>query len=220
MDTDSQAGNKQGIWRSAVALGLVAIVGTGLLVFVEALTRPRIADQQSLAAIKQLRQVINPRLFDNDLQNDQIIIADSGWFSQGQAVTIYRARKGSEPVAAIFKLFTEDGYNGKIHLLIGILADGSISGVRVISHKETPGLGDAIEIRKSDWIRGFTGKSLHQDSEQKWAVKKDGGQFDQFTGATITPRAIVQMINKTLEYFKLNQEHIFSRTTVQQDSQE
>lgn len=215
MDTDSQTGNKRNIWRSAMALGLVAVLGTGLLVSVETLTRQRIADQQSQATIRQLGQVINPELFDNVLQNDQISISDPDWFPKGQAVTIYRARKGSEPVAAIFKLFTEEGYNGNIHLLIGIRADGNISGVRVISHKETPGLGDAIESRKSDWILDFSGKSLNQDSDQSWAVEKDGGQFDQFTGATITPRAIVQMVKKTLAYFELNQEQIFSRPSAQ-----
>ena len=123
--------------------------------------------------------------------------------------TAYRARLQGEPVAVIFNSVAPDGYNGKIHLLVGVNIDASLAGVRVVKHAETPGLGDAIEIRKSPWIRGFDGKSLNNPDQAGWRVKRDGGEFDQLTGATITPRAIVAAVRNTLLYYQQNADMIF-----------
>ncbi|HMB60261.1 MAG TPA: electron transport complex subunit RsxG [Xanthomonadales bacterium] len=196
-------------WRSALALGLVAIIGTALLSGVNYFTRPLIEEQERRAVLEQLGQVIAPVRYNNDLHDDQYSFTDTTWFSSGQSITVYRARMDTNPVAAVFKLAATEGYNGKINLLIGINLDGSIAGVRVISHKETPGLGDAIEIARSDWVLNFDGKSLESPGGTGWAVKRDGGEFDQFTGATITPRAIVKTVKTTLEYFSARKETVF-----------
>jgi electron transport complex protein RnfG len=121
----------------------------------------------------------------------------------------YRARRAGQPVAVILRFAAVDGYSGEIGLLAGIEADGRLAGVRVTSHRETPGLGDAIEIGKSDWIRAFDGKSLNAPPAADWAVRRDGGVFDQFTGATITPRAVVRAVRAALEYHERNRDALY-----------
>ncbi len=103
-----------------------------------------------------------------------------------------------------------DGYSGNIRLLVGVQADDTLSGVRVVAHRETPGLGDAIDEQRSDWVYGFDGKSLGNPPLAKWAVRKDGGHFDQLTGATITPRAIVRAVRRTLLYYRANREALYA----------
>jgi len=198
------------LWRGALTLGLVAMLGTGLLAGVNHLTRQRIENQERRAALVKLGQLLPFGRYDNALQEDSYSFRDSAWFGSGQAITVYRARMDSEPIAAIFRLAATDGYNGDINLLIGINLDGSLTGVRVLSHKETPGLGDPIETARSNWILKFSGRSLSNPGKDGWAVKSDGGEFDQFTGATITPRAVVKAVRMTLEYFAANKDLIFA----------
>jgi electron transport complex protein RnfG len=198
----------KGMIRSAAALGLVAIAGTGLLTGVDFLTADRIAAQERRVILEQLGQII-PEQYDNQLLDDQFTFRDEPCFPNGQEVIAYRARQQGEPRAVILKFNAVNGYNGNITLLAGINSNGSLRGVRIISHKETPGLGDAIEIEKSDWALDFSGKSLNNPEPGKWAVKRDGGEFDQFTGATITPRAVVDAVRLALEYFEANREYLF-----------
>ena len=195
------------ILKSAAALGLVAVIGTSLLTGVDVLTADRIAAQERRVILEQLGQII-PREYDNSLLEDRIVFSDENHFPKSQLVTAYRARLKNQPVAVVLKFNAVNGYNGNISLLAGINADGTLRGVRVISHKETPGLGDAIEIEKSNWINGFTGKSLKNPEPGLWTVKRDGGAFDQFTGATITPRAVVDAVKLALEYFDLQREYL------------
>ncbi len=122
---------------------------------------------------------------------------------------VYRARLQGKPVAAIFNSIAPNGYSGKIHLLVGVYIDGKIAGVRAVKHAETPGLGDALEVQKSRWILAFNGKSLDNPIRKRWLVKRDGGVFDQFTGATISPRAVVQAVKNTLLYYRQNADTIF-----------
>lgn len=197
-----------GVFRSAAALGLVALAGTALLTAVNWLTADRIAEQERRVVLEQLGKII-PEQFDNPLLDDRITLMDEIFFPRGQQVTVWRARSQGKPLAAILKFSAVNGYNGNITLLAGINADGSLRGVRVISHKETPGLGDAIEIEKSNWVLGFAGKSMKNPEENKWKVKREGGEFDQFTGATITPRAVVDAVRLALEYFDAHQEILF-----------
>jgi len=211
MDSKQERGQSSSVWRSAVSLGLVAIIGTGLLAGVNQLTRERILEQERRAILAQLGQLIPPGEYDNALHEDFYTFTDKAWFPSGQSVTAYRARLQSEPVAIVLKLAATGGYNGNINLLVGINVDGSLSGVRVASHKETPGLGDAIETAKSDWISGFSGRSLEDPNEQGWMVKRDGGEFDQFTGATITPRAVVKAVHLALKFFAANREKVFQQ---------
>jgi electron transport complex protein RnfG len=202
------AGNHRLI-RSAASLATVAIIGTTLLAGVNELTAERIAEQERRVVLEQLGQIISPDRYDNRLQEDLIVVEDESYFPRGQSVTVYRARQDGEPTALVMKLAAVNGYNGMIRLLVGINADGSLSGVRVASHKETPGLGDAIEIERSDWVLGFNQRSLQDPSNPGWAVKRDGGKFDQFTGATITPRAVVEAVRLALEYYQRNQALLF-----------
>jgi len=196
------------ILKSAAALGFVAVIGTSLLTGVDALTADRIAAQERRVILEQLGQII-PREYDNSLLEDRMVFSDENHFPKGQLVTAYRARLNNKPVAVVLKFNAVSGYNGKIALLAGINFDGTLRGVRVISHKETPGLGDAIEVEKSNWINDFEGKSLKKPESSLWAVKRDGGSFDQFTGATITPRAVVDAVKLALEYFETNRQFLF-----------
>ncbi len=201
---------KHQILRSAASLGLVAIIGTTLLTGVDHITADRIAAQERRVILEQLGQIIPPQRYDNELQDDRISLRDERYFPNGQAVTAYRARQQGQPVAVILKFAAVNGYNGNIQLLAGIEADGRLAGVRVVSHKETPGLGDAIESEKSDWVLGFDGRTLNDPAPTGWAVRRDGGEFDQFTGATITPRAVVEAVHSALEYYEQNRELLFS----------
>ncbi len=198
----------KGMLRSAAALGLVAIVGTSLLTGVDYLTADRIAAQERRVILEQLGQLI-PQQYDNQLLDDHFTFRAEPYFPNGQEVIAYRARLQGDPQAVVLKFNAVNGYNGNITLLAGINSDGSLRGVRIISHKETPGLGDAIEIEKSDWALSFSGKSLSNPEPDKWAVKRDGGVFDQFTGATITPRAVVDAVRLALEYFNAKHEYLF-----------
>jgi len=196
------------VLRSAAALGLIALIGTVLLTTVDHFTADRIAEQERRVVLEQLGQII-PEDHDESLLDDRIIITDENFFPNGQQVTVWRARRQGVPQAAIFKFNAVKGYNGDITLLAGINRDGRLRGVRVIAHRETPGLGDAIEIEKSPWIREFSGKSLDRPAPDKWAVRRDGGEFDQFTGATITPRAVVDAVRMALQYYDANRESLF-----------
>ena len=202
------------IMRSMGALGLVAILGTALLAGVHDLTAERIAEQERRVVLEQLGQVLPAEQYDNTLQDDLFFLSDELHFPGGQQVTAYRARKQGAPVAVILRFSTSSGYNGNIGLLAGIQTDGRLTGVRVTTHKETPGLGDAIEVEKSDWILAFNDRSLQNPEKNGWAVKRDGGAFDQFTGATITPRAIVNAVHAALEFFNDNREMLFEHPAI------
>lgn len=198
------------ILKSAAALGLVAVIGSALLTVVYHLTADRIEAQERQVVKQQLSRILPPGQYDNELQDDRVAFRDEAHFPQGQTVTAYRARAAGKPVALIFRFRAVNGYNGDIQLLAGVYGDGSLAGVRVIAHKETPGLGDGIEEEKSDWVLGFEGKSLTRPEPAGWAVRRDGGDFDQFTGATITPRAIVDAVHSALEYFDQHQDELFN----------
>lgn len=197
---------------SSALLGLFAIVGTTLLALTYNSTADQIAENERLAVLKGLHSLIPPAQHDNDLFTDTVQIHDKKLSRLKAPVTVYRARKNGKPVAAIISSVAPDGYNGSIHLLVAIRTDGRLAGVRVAKHRETPGLGDAIDERKSAWIHSFDGKSLGNPPVEQWRVKRDGGQFDQFTGATITPRAVVKAVRNTLEYFTRNRDTLFDRS--------
>jgi electron transport complex protein RnfG len=148
------------------------------------------------------------------LLTDKIELSDEASFRHPDPVMVYRARMDDKPVAALMIVTAPDGYNGDIKILIAIDVSGVILGVRVISHRETPGLGDPIEIERSDWILSFNDKSLINPRDEGWAVRRDGGEFDQFTGATITPRAVVKAVHNTLLYFEANNKVLFETAPI------
>lgn len=186
--------------KSAVLLSLFVIVGIVFLLITKLVTHSAI-EKAKLEEMKEaFNQVISEKDYDNSPFEDKKIIVNPTAFKTHLPITIYRARKQNTPVALIIETIAPDGYSGNIKIMIAIKIDNRISGVRVLEHKETPGLGDKIEIRKDNWITRFNGINLRDDNLASWRVKKDGGQFDQFTGATITPRAVVGAIRNTLSY--------------------
>jgi len=193
---------------AATILGLFSALGMGLVTWVHHSTAARIEENQRQTLLHSLQNLIPSDHYDNDLLADvlEISLSEPGL----KPVTVYRARKSGKPVAAVFSTVALDGYSGEISLLVAVKADGSLAGVRVLAHKETPGLGDLIDDNKSLWILAFNGLSLGNPPEKFWKVKRDGGSFDQFTGATVTPRAVVKAVKKTLLFVKANQETVFS----------
>ncbi|MDI1275947.1 electron transport complex subunit RsxG [Methylobacter sp.] len=159
---------------------------------------------------KSLEEVVPAALYDNDVLQDTLTIPSAEYNIGINETTVYIAKKSGQVSAVCFKFTAPDGYSGAINMIMGIDRDGNILGVRVLSHKETPGLGDKIEVAKSDWILKFVGRSLDNLAPAKWAVKKDGGEFDQFAGATITPRKSVQAIYRGLQLFKAHQEQLIN----------
>jgi electron transport complex protein RnfG len=159
---------------------------------------------------KSLEEVVPSALYDNDMLQDTLTIPSGEYNLGANETTVYIAKKSGNISAVCFKFTAPDGYSGAINMIMGIDRDGNILGVRVLSHKETPGLGDKIEVAKSDWILNFVGRSLDNLAPAKWAVKKDGGEFDQFAGATITPRKSVQAIYRGLQLFKAHQDQLIN----------
>lgn len=197
------------VWVSAVVLGVFGVVGATGVALTHWLTEARIEQAYVAERLKQINEILPKDRYDNDLLRD-VIIVPAGKLCEKVDVTVYRARRQGKDVAAIFETTAPNGYSGPIRLLVGVNSDGSIAGVRVLEHNETPGLGDRIELRKSPWVLGFNGKSLGDPPLARWAVKRDGGDFDQFTGATISPRAVTQAVRNALLYFAQHRDEVFA----------
>lgn len=201
------------IGKNSVLLLLFALVTAGILATTYEGTKEKISIEERRAAEKALLEIIPQSRFDNDLLLDTITLPESARDSLGNVSgeEIYVARKDNSIIAVIIPAIAPDGYSGDIKLITGVNADGTIAGVRVLIHKETPGLGDKIDIKKNQWVTSFTGRSLQNPSENGWNVKKNGGDFDQFTGATITPRAVVKQVYKVLQFVETHQKSLFTQ---------
>lgn len=193
------------IIRSAWGLSLFAIITAGLIALTQVITKDRIVEQIKQARSKALLEIVPVGQFDNDLLDNAFWLEAEEQLGLKEAGEVFVALNAGQPRYFILPLVAPDGYTGPIRLIMSVDLAGSIVGLRVIEHKETPGLGDKIDIKKSDWVRLFEGRSLSNTVESNWAVKKDGGDFDQMTGATITPRAIVNAVYKGLKYFQSHQ---------------
>ena len=185
--------------RSGLQLGLAALLATALLAGTHALTRDRIREAEHRVQMNALAIVVPANRYNNDLVADTITVAAAPWLGQPLS-TVHRARLNGQDAALVLSVVAPDGYSGDIGLRVAVDRDGRVLGVRVESHRETPGLGDEIDIARSDWITRFTGRSLAQPDASRWAVRKDGGDFDQFAGATVTPRAVVAAVKRCLEF--------------------
>lgn len=183
-------------------LGSIALLASGALAAVSSLTGPAIAAAEAKDLRDSLSEVLPAGLADNDFLQDTVDLE-----RDGKTVTVYRARQGDELKAALFKVEGR-GYGGEIQILMAVDRDGRMLGARILKHSETPGLGDKIDVKKSDWVLDFNGKSLGDPAPEKWAVKKDSGVFDQFAGATITPRAVVGAVKGGLEFFAARKQEI------------
>ncbi len=199
---------KAPIILAAVVLSAFSVTGVALVAVTHHLMDGRIAENQRVAMLSKLESIIPDGQYDNAPLEDLIQVS-AREFLGAESTRVYRVRKSGEPTAVILDPVVPDGYAGPIQLLVSVLRDGSVGGVRVLFHHETPGLGDKIEERKSDWVLSFDGKSLSNPMPEGWAVKRDGGEFDQFTGATITPRAIVQAVKNTLIYVQQQGDALF-----------
>ena len=206
----------QSIRKNSIIMGLFAIVTTGLIVLTQLGTADQIEFAKRQALEEALQEIVPVSLFDNKLLENTVEVTANKQLGSEEARTAYIATKDDAPAAIILQATAPEGYGGSIHFLVGIRADGIVTGVRVVPpHFETPGLGDKIDLAKSNWILGFNGKSLTNLEAAQWKVKKDGGQFDAFTGATITPRAIVDGVHKSLLYFDEHKLSLFgTQTTV------
>ena len=190
-------------------LAAFAVVATSLVTLTEENTRDKIIENERQTLLAAINALVNVNDYNNDILTDTIILASTEQLGTKEENTVYRARMDKTPIAVVFTAIAPNGYNGQIKLLVGINFDGNLAGVRVINHKETPGLGDKINVKKADWILKFKGLSLKNPDGSKWKVKKDGGDFDQFTGATITPRAVVTAVKKALQYYENNRDAMY-----------
>lgn len=198
------------IAKNGVMLGAFALVTTGLIATTFYGTEDKIAEQQRKRLLSVLNEVVPENLHDNALYNDCTQVIDP-LLGNDNIHQVYRARLAGEPSALALEATAPNGYSGNIQLVIGVDINMNVLGVRAVDHKETPGLGDKIELSVSNWITSFSGEHFDQSNLPKWRVKKDGGEFDQFTGATITPRAVVGAVKNALLYVESNQTSLFQQ---------
>ena len=196
--------------QTAINLVFFAVVGTAILASVFYMTHDAIVKSEEAEKLKLITQIVPSSLFDNDIIQDTLSIPADPLLGNIDSTPAYRARIKGEPSAVVLEAVAPDGYSGKINIILAVRASGELAGVRVVSHRETPGLGDYIELPKSPWIKGFDGKSREVYKDADWKVKKDGGQFDYMAGATITPRAVIKAVNKALIYFGENRDKLFA----------
>ncbi len=207
----------QPIWKSGVTLAIVAAFCTSLVAFTWQQTEERIEANKKAWLERSLQPALAGLFFDSPVTESMIIIPAPHDLPGSDDAIIYRVFAGETPVAALFVVSARDGYAGPIRFLVGISMDGTVTGVRVLEHRETPGMGDRIEMTKSDWVLQFDGRSLQDPELGEWAIKDDGGEFDQLTGASVTPRAIIKAIKQTLQYFDGNRDAIFSAAAVEEE---
>ncbi|BDX02342.1 electron transport complex subunit G [Marinomonas pontica] len=189
------------IRRNSLGLAIFAVLTAGLIATTHQLTDNTIKNNILDAQISAFNEILPADLYDNDLTKDTAYLPADPLLGSEEGIKIHIARKNGDVSGIIFETIAPRGYNGNLDMLVAIDKNGTVTGSRVISHKETPGLGDKVDLKKSKWILGFANKSLENPSLKGWGVKKDGGDFDQFTGATITPRAVVRAVKNTLIYF-------------------
>lgn len=195
--------------KSGATLAVIAAVCTALVAFTYQLTDERIQANEQAWLEMSLQPALSGLFFDSGVSESILTIpAPHELPGSGDAV-VYRVYSGDAPVAALFVVSARDGYAGAIRLLVGTDINGVVTGVHVLAHRETPGLGDRIETSKSDWVNQFDGRSLENPVAARWKIKRDGGDFDQLTGASVTPRAVVKAVKETLQYFDANAVAIF-----------
>jgi electron transport complex protein RnfG len=202
---------KTSMAKNGLILAACALVTTGLISLTFVGTKTKIAAQEQQKLLADLSSVMPGNLYDNDIQHDCALATNAELLGSADATHVYRARINGQPTALAIETIAPDGYSGKIKLLVGVKENGIIAGVRVLKHNETPGLGDKIDIRISDWILTFDEQSYSDEYDDKWKVRKDGGQFDQFTGATITPRAVIKAVKKAVVFYQQNFQAMFSK---------
>ena len=200
----------QSVLKSGATLALIAAICTALVAATYQLTVDRIADNDKALLEQSLEPALAGTFYDSGISDSRLIIAPPHNLPGSDPALIYRVYAAGEPVAALIAVTARDGFSGPIRILVGVDIDGVVTGVRILKHGETPGLGDKIEPTRSDWIHQFEGRSLADPVTSRWAIKHDGGDFDQLTGASITPRAVIGALRDTLVYFDAHRDEIFA----------
>jgi electron transport complex protein RnfG len=201
--------------RTAATLFIFVIIFTGLLSGAYLWTKPAIEASAAEEKMKLVDEVLPRSEYDNALLEDTVSLSATPELGLSDPSLLYRARKAGQPVALVFEAVAPDGYAGKIRLIVAIRANGEVAGVRVTQHKETPGLGDYVELKKDKnkarpWITQFNGMSLAQVADKEWKVKKDGGRLDYYAGATVTPRAVSKAVLKAVKWAEANRDRLFA----------
>jgi len=207
-----------GIAKSGVTLAAIAAICTTLVVVTWHTTADRIAANEQAFLEQSLSPAVAGIDYDSGLLESRLVIPQPHSLPGAGDAVVYRVYKDDEPAAALFVVSARDGYSGPIRFLVGISVDGTIAGIHILEHRETPGLGDGIDSSISDWPLQFRGRSLGNPLPSGWAIKSDGGEFDQLTGASVTPRAVIKAIKQTLVYFDANREAVFG--TAKNEEQE
>ena len=195
--------------KGGMTLAAIAAICASLVAVTYQLTTERIAANERAWLETSLQPALGDVQYDGSITESKVILEPPHDLPGSDAAIIYRAWSGGAPVAALFAVTARDGYAGPIRILVGIRAGGSVTGVRILEHRETPGLGDGIDTARSDWVYQFDGRSLGDPPLAAWRLRADGGRFDQLTGASVTPRAVVRAIRETLLYFDAHQAEIF-----------
>ena len=196
--------------KGGLTLAVIAAICTALVALTFALTKDRIVANEKAWLERNLRPALSGLFFDSGITESKLTIPAPHDLSGTDDAIIYRVYAADAPVAALFVVSARDGYSGPIRLLVGIDVEGTVTAIQVLEHRETPGLGDGVESGKSDWVKQFGGRSLINPAPDGWEIKRDGGEFDQLTGASVTPRAIVNAVRETLLYFATNEASVFA----------
>lgn len=199
-----------GIIKGGITLAVIAAICTMLVAATYQLTAERIAANEQAWLERSLEPALSGVFFEGSITESKLIIPPPHELPGNDAAIVYRVFAEGEPVAALFAVTARDGYSGPIRILVGIGVDGIVTGVRIVEHRETPGLGDRIDQSRSDWVYQFDGHALGNPVEARWLLDVDGGEFDQITGASVTPRAVIKAIKETLIYFAARREEIFT----------
>ena len=198
------------VLKGGLTLATIGAVCAALVATTYLLTQDRIAANEQAWLEKSLEPALAGLFFEGSVSESMRLIRAPHDLPGPDDVIIYRLFAAEQPVAALFAVTARDGYAGPIRVLVGIEYDGTVTGIRILEHRETPGLGDRIVSSRSDWVFQFDGRSLGDPSADGWALKRDGGQFDQLTGASVTPRAVISVVKETLIYFDAHREEIFA----------
>ncbi len=200
----------QSVLKSGATLAAIAAICTALVAATYQLTVDRIADNDKALIEQSLEPALADIFYDSGVSDSKLIIAAPHDLPGSDAALIYRVYAAGEPVAALIAVTARDGFSGPIRVLVGVDFDGVVTGIRILKHRETPGLGDKIDSTRSNWVHQFAGRSLLDPVTSRWAIKHDGGDFDQLTGASVTPRAVITAIRDTLLYYDAHRDEIFS----------
>lgn len=200
----------QAVIKTGMTLAVIAAICTALVAATYQLTEDRIAANEKALLEESLQPALAGVFYDSGVSESRLILQPPHDLPGNDAAIIYRVFSEEQPVAVLFVVTARDGFSGAIRILVGVGFDGTVTGVRILQHRETPGLGDKIDSARSDWVFQFDGRSMGDPVVTAWAIKGDGGEFDQLTGASITPRAVIKAIRDTLIYFDAHRDEIFS----------